>query len=115
MVSPALETLVIVLLFFYGLIVVCSVALYGWNRFSSPIREKYTQKLCDCLGPQDRLPSMVFPGIEYSFNRRILIKLLSSLSPMLEGVESRILRLIFHDNVFGFCITHILNTGCAEI
>lgn len=96
--SPVLDTLVIVLLLFYGLILISLVGLYVWNRISEPVRETYTQRLCDCLRPQDTLPSMVFPDIEYSFNRRILVNLLSTLSPMLEGVESRILRLIFYDN-----------------
>lgn len=98
MVSPALETLLYVLFLFYGLIIISLMGLYFWNRISRSVRETYTRKLCECLQPQDSLPSMVFPDIEYAFNRRVLIRLLVNLTPMLEGVEGRILRLIFHDN-----------------
>lgn len=105
MVARALETLLYCLGVFYSLIVLGLLGSFLWRRFSRGIRETYTRKLCECLQPQDSLPDMVFPDIQYSFNRRILIRLLSDLTAMLEGVEGRILRLIFHENGLDF---HIL-------
>ena len=98
MVESAIETQVYILVLFYALIAVSMAGIYFRNRLSREVKEIYTQKLCECLQPQDHLPSLVFPDIEYSFNRRILIRLLVDLTVMLEGVEGRILLLIFHDN-----------------
>ena len=105
MVTTALETLLYCLGLFYSLIILGLFGSFLLNRFSRGIRETYTRKLCECLQPQDHLPDMVFPDIQYSFNRRILIRLLTDLTAMLEGVEGRILRLIFHENGLDF---HIL-------
>ncbi|MDR0954497.1 MAG: hypothetical protein LBM20_03845 [Rikenellaceae bacterium] len=98
MAQTVFDTLLYCLCFFYGLILLGSIGLYGWRLLSRGVRASYTQKLFECLQPQDHLPSMVFPEIEYAFNRRVLIHLLTRLAPMLEGVEGRILRLIIHDN-----------------
>jgi len=105
MVISALETLLYCLGIFYALIFLGMIGSLMWNRFSGSVRETYTLKLCECLQPQDHLPEMVFPDIQYAFNRRVLIRLLVELSSMLEGVEGRILRLIFHENGLDF---HIL-------
>ncbi|MCD8186960.1 MAG: hypothetical protein LUD68_11195 [Rikenellaceae bacterium] len=106
MIGPVLETLLFCLgLFYLAIGLVGMAASVLWNRFSRAVREEYTLKLCACLQPQDHLPELIFPEIQYAFNRRILIRLLSDLSAMLEGVEGRILRLILHENGLDF---HVL-------
>lgn len=97
-VQLALETQVYILLLFYLLIFFSMAGVYFWNRWGKGVRENYTRQLLECLQPQDHLPYLVFPDIEYAFNRRVLIRLLVDLTVVLEGVEGRILILIFNDN-----------------
>lgn len=98
MLETAIETMIYIQVVLWALILLGMTASYCWRKYSRNIKESYTRKLCECLQPQDQLPDVVFPDIQYSFNRRILLQLLSDLSVMLEGVEGRILRLIFHEN-----------------
>jgi len=105
MIGPVVETLLYCLGLFYGLIVLGMFGSILWNSHSRSVRQDYVRKLCECLQPQDHLPDMIFPEIQYAFNRRILIRLLTDLSAMLEGVEGRILRLILHENGLDF---HVL-------
>ncbi len=93
-----LGTLVGLLTLLYAVILAEVAVVRLYRRFSGPIREKYTRQLLECLQPGDTLPSTRFPDTEYLFHRRRLIELLGELSPMLEGVEHRILRLIFYNN-----------------
>ncbi len=94
----ALHALLWVLVVLYAAIVAGIAGAWLYRRFSRPIRESYTRRLLECLQPGDSLPTTRFPDTEYLFHRRRLIDLLGELSPMLEGVEHRILRLIFYDN-----------------
>ena len=105
MVATALETLLYCLGLFYALIVLGMVGSLLWGNVSRSVRETYTEKLCQCLQPQNHLPDVIFPDIQYSFNRRVLVRLLTELTTMLEGVEGRILRLIFLENGLDY---HIL-------
>ncbi len=90
--------LIILLLLCYGGIVLGVLGLAGWRRISRPIRENYTRRLLECLQPQESLPVTRFPDTEYLFHRRLLIGLLTGLASSLDGVEYRILRLVFHEN-----------------
>lgn len=87
-----------ILLLFYGLIFFCIIVVHFRNRKIRRVREIYEQKLCNCLEPNEHLPSLDFPGIEDPFNQSILIDLIRELSAMVRGVEGRILLLIFRSN-----------------
>jgi hypothetical protein len=111
LVRAALETEVYILVMLLGIIFVSLVLLWFWRRQGKGVHEQYTRKLMECLQPRDSLPPLLFPGIEYAFNRRILIRLLSELAVVLAGVEGRILRLIFHDNGLYRHILHECRAG----
>lgn len=110
LVEAAVDTELYILAFFLAVIFVSLAVLYFWRSHGREVEEAYTRKLLECLQPADHLPSLVFPGTEYSFNRRILIRLLSELTVVISGVEGRILRLIFRENRL---YTHILCECCS--
>jgi hypothetical protein len=93
-----LEMQVVILLLFSVMILLSMTGLCCSSRRENRIRESYTRKLMECLQPADRLPDLVFPGIERAFNRRLLIRLLTDLTVVLEGVEGQMLVLIFNEN-----------------
>ena len=111
MVKAAFETEIIILLLFLGLIFVSMMVVYARNRLAKNVRETYTMKLCECLQPQDSLPDVRFPDIQYLFHRRVLIRLIGDLTVMLEGVEARILQLVFHSNGLYHHILRECRTG----
>ncbi len=85
--------LLLLVLIFGGLLIT-----HLHRRHGRMIRERYSRKLFDCLEPQERLPDVRFPDIRYAFHRQTLLSLIGELYVMLEGIEARILQLIFRTN-----------------
>lgn len=98
MIRAGFEAQVAMLGLLLGMIAFRLLVVHLRKQHDRQIRERYSRQLLECLQPNERLPEVRFPDIQYAFHRQTLLRLIGELYVMLDGIEARILRLIFLRN-----------------